>query len=156
MSDRALRAAVAAVRLWTRAYTRGLPDTDRERRRAEIESDLWESVNGNAAGPLRAWQIVGRLLLGLGDDVRWRVEQGEAAAPQRQAITIALCAIALLAVMWIGVSARRIDPPQPPAAPDLGWRHVSRKAPPPPPPPPPPCNPPGIGRPAFYPCTPYR
>lgn len=156
MKDRAVRAAIAVVLVWTRAYTWGLPRAERERRLGEIESDLWESARDGAARPRQALQIMSRLVLGLGDDVRWRVEQTETASSQRQAITLTLCVLALLGFMWIGVSASRIDPPQPPDPPDLDGRHVQRKAPPPPPPPPPPCNPPGIGRPAFSPCTPYR
>ena len=38
-----LRLALALVRLWTTLYTSGMPRGLRETRRAEIESDLWES-----------------------------------------------------------------------------------------------------------------
>ncbi|MFN2488188.1 MAG: hypothetical protein ABR529_00285 [Actinomycetota bacterium] len=37
-----LRVASAACRSWTWLYTMGLPTNARDRRRAEIESDLWE------------------------------------------------------------------------------------------------------------------
>jgi len=146
------RAAIAIVRAWTRIYTYGLPAGDRERRRAEIESDLWESAHDGTEQRLTTPHIIRRLLLGIVDDLRWRVE---AAPPRRQAIAAVLTAAVLLTLVWVGTAARRVDAPQPPDAPDLGWHHQQRKAPAPPPPPPPPCNPPGIGRPAFSPCTPY-
>jgi hypothetical protein len=150
-----MRAAFAIVRAWTFIYTWGLPRAQQERRRSEIESDLWESASHDDSGAAPALQIIGRFLLGLFDDLRWRVEQSEAARSERQAVAVTLAAIVLLVVMWISVAASRVEAPQPPDAPELGWRHKNRPAPPPPPPPPPPCNPPGIGRPAFSPCTPY-
>jgi len=61
--------SVALVRWWTRAYTAGLPVAIRDGRRAEIESDLWESSHD----PSHRAQLVLRLLLGMIDDVRWRV-----------------------------------------------------------------------------------
>lgn len=149
------RAAIALVRAWTFVYTSGLPRADRERRRAEVESDLWESSRDHAADPTLAFYIAARLLFGIVDDVRWRVEQTQVNVPHRQAIAMTLCGAALLLVMWIGVNARDAGAPQPPHAPVPEWRQARRKAPAPPPPPPPPCNPPGIGRPAFSPCTPY-
>jgi len=152
MTTRSVRMARAAVRLWTAVYTWRLPPVLRDRRRAEIESDLWESGGDGAAS---STEIMGRLLIGMADDVRWRVEQRAATSSQRQALAVALTAAVLLTFAWIGVTARAVDPPHPPDAPDLDWRHRRRPAPAPPPPPPPPCNPPGIGRPAFSPCTPY-
>ena len=150
-----MRAAIALVRAWTFVYTSGLARGDRERRRAEVESDLWESSRDHAAGRTLPFHIAARLLFGIVDDLRWRAEQTRANVPHRQAIAMALCGAAVLVVIWIGVSARSVGAPQPPDAPVPEWRQVHRKAPAPPPPPPPPCNPPGIGRPAFSPCTPY-
>jgi len=155
MTTRSVRAAIAAARIWTALYTWRLPHALRDRRRAEIESDLWESCDGDAADSALAWQIISRLLLGMADDVRWRVDHAAVGSSQRQRLAVALTAALLLTIAWIGVTARRVDPPQPPVAPGLDWRHRQRQAPPPPPPPPPPCNPPGIGRPAFSPCTPF-
>jgi hypothetical protein len=61
--------AIAATRLWTRLYTAGLPREVRESRRAEIESDIWESLHDpTASGP----QILLRLAAGVLDDVSWR------------------------------------------------------------------------------------
>ena len=62
------RFAVATflVRAWTRLYTLGVPVDLRDERRAEIESDLWESRQdaeaGGTASP--ALQIVLRLVRG--------------------------------------------------------------------------------------------
>ena len=62
MSDLALRGAIAAVRAWTTIYTSGLPSEQRDARREEIDSDLWESVNDTAsARRTLALQIVARL-----------------------------------------------------------------------------------------------
>jgi hypothetical protein len=62
--------AVRIVRWWTRAYTAFLPADARLARRAEVESDLWESLADPDATP----DILPRLLLGLGDDLAWSVE----------------------------------------------------------------------------------
>lgn len=59
--------AARLARLWTRTYTAGLPREIRDARRAEVESDLWESL----ADPAAASQILPRLVLGALDDVTW-------------------------------------------------------------------------------------
>jgi hypothetical protein len=62
--------AIALTRWWTRAYTLGLPADLREARRAEIESDLWESLHDpDSPRP----QILPRLAGGVLDDMSWRV-----------------------------------------------------------------------------------
>ena len=54
--------AITVTRWWTRVYTLGLPADLREARRAEIESDLWESLHDpDAPSP----QILPRLAGGL-------------------------------------------------------------------------------------------
>jgi hypothetical protein len=150
-----LRLSVAAVRLWTRVYTWRMPRSVREARRAEIESDLWECQTDEAAGPALPIQIMGRLALGVLDDVHWRVEHGSRASHvARRTIALSVGTAAVLACVWAGLTLSSAEPPQLPAAPDVRWRRAPY--PPPPPPPPPPCNPPGIGREPFSPCTPYR
>jgi hypothetical protein len=62
--------SVVLVRWWTRAYTCGLPRQVRDARRAEIESDLWESAHDASEA---AAQILPRLAFGIVDDLRWRV-----------------------------------------------------------------------------------
>jgi hypothetical protein len=148
-----VRIAIAVARVWTAVYTWRLPQPLRERRRGEIESDLWESRLEEPHDATLALHIVARLVRGVSDDVRWRVEQASAPSPARRLVAMAVGAAALVACVWVAVNVSRVDPPQPPQAPELDWRHRNRPAPPPPPPPP--CNPPGIGRPAFSPCTPY-
>jgi len=61
--------AMAMTRWWTRVYTFGLPAELRETRRAEIESDLWESLHDPDAARS---QILPRLAGGVMDDVCWR------------------------------------------------------------------------------------
>ena len=67
--------AVSAVRGWTRLYTCGLPPDLRDRRRDEVESDLWESVQDGHSDRALAWHLWGRLIGGLVDDLGWRSEQ---------------------------------------------------------------------------------
>jgi hypothetical protein len=148
-----MRIVMAAVRVWTRVYTWRLPEPVRERRRAEIECDIWESQHDTQAGRGRGFQLIARLVLGVVDDVQWRAEQIDGSAQRKPVVALSVGAAVLLACMLFAIAARSVDPPQPPPAPALDWRHGNRTAPPPPPPPP--CNPPGIGRPAFSPCTPY-
>jgi hypothetical protein len=72
-----LRLAIACVRGWTWLYTSGLAPAVRSCRRAEIDSDLWESCVDRRPGAERddALHVLMRLVLGIPDDVRWRVEQ---------------------------------------------------------------------------------
>lgn len=61
------RTAADVARWWTRLYTAGVPEDERAARRAEIESDLWESL----MDPVAARQIPARLALGIVDDLTW-------------------------------------------------------------------------------------
>jgi TonB family protein len=141
-----VRSAMAAVRLWTRVYTSGLPPAAADARRAEVESDLWESAH-DSDPHIRSHfclQIAARMLIGIPDDLGWRLEQEEAmTASFRQKVGLAACAvgiIGLLVVVWIA---------QPPVVPPLpGAPVVSARThhPPPPPPPPPPPAAPGNTR----------
>jgi uncharacterized protein (TIGR03435 family) len=71
-----LRIAVACVRGWTWLYTSGLPPAARSARRAEIDSDLWESLTAQEGDAgVEAVLLFLRLLLGIPDDVGWRMEQ---------------------------------------------------------------------------------
>ena len=141
------RLSIDCVHYWTRLYTLGLPETTREARLAEIESDLWEQHNEGHA----PFVVFSRLLRGMADDVRWRVEHmAHEPHPALRALVLSLGVVIVLSTLWVGFAMRDVGTPQPPAAPAF----VSpRTHPPPPPPPPPPCNPPGVGAP-FSPCTP--
>jgi hypothetical protein len=138
MSALLLRAATAVVRGWTRLYTRGLAPDVRARRRAEIESELWECRAAARRPASDAAQILIRLVLGVVDDVGWSMENRRA-HPRRSRRTIAVAAGAavLLTLIWIG-AAFTVEPVPPPPAPQFTTRRVAY--PPPPPPPPPPCR----------------
>ena len=70
-----MRAETAAhlLRWWTRVYTAAMPAAERERRRAEVEADLWESLRD----PVGSRQIFSRLLFGVADDVGWSINHME-------------------------------------------------------------------------------
>lgn len=71
------------VRWWVRLYTAGLEPSVRDRRRDEIDADLWDQVDGQAGNGRTAAAITMavwlRWLSGVPDDVFWRREQPRAA-----------------------------------------------------------------------------
>jgi hypothetical protein len=148
-----LRMAVGLVRTWARVYTTGLPAALRERRIAEIESDLWEHSHELPDSAIDSLAIVGRLVCGIPDDLGWRVTCFGFDLHAARWVLATLLALAILtSSIWIVTATRSLPLPPAPAPPNL-LRRVSY--PPPPPPPPPPCNPPGIGRAQITPCTGY-
>jgi hypothetical protein len=63
--------AVRAVRRWVGVYTGGLSSEVGERRRLELDSDIWEQLHGPA--PTRSpGGVLGRCLRGVPADVWWR------------------------------------------------------------------------------------
>ncbi len=77
MTNRSANISVWLVRKWVRLYTMGLPIEDKQTRRDEIDSDLWEQMQdaaGSGNGTGAAWNIFGRLLFGIVDDLSWRME----------------------------------------------------------------------------------
>ena len=62
------------IRLWTRIYTAGLPFDQSDARRAEVDSDLWESreegSRSNRYSLAVAAEMLARLVIGLPDDLR--------------------------------------------------------------------------------------
>ena len=92
------RVAVGVTRWWTRLYTAGLPGDLREARRAEIESDLWESVSDGA--PAR--HILARLALGIGDDLTWSVTFMDTTT--RNTAGWSLGSLAVFAAAWLWLS----------------------------------------------------
>jgi uncharacterized protein (TIGR03435 family) len=102
MTSSSMRVAIAAVRAWTRVYTWHMPAALREGRRAEIESDLWEFQEDAAGrrGPGHAAHVLFRLVLGIPDDLCWRMEQAAVDAPQVHG-RIALGAYAVGAALFL-------------------------------------------------------
>ena len=80
MSPPMTRLAVWIVRGWSWLYTWRMPPAARAARLAEIESDLWESQSNaaDAHSPRFAIHLVLRALLGIPDDLGWRVERAAA------------------------------------------------------------------------------
>jgi hypothetical protein len=141
-TSRALRLAIAVVRLWTRLYTWRTPPQARDRRLEEIESDLWESGRDDDADRRRLpADVVLRLVLGIPDDLAWRIDQSnDSGRSRRFRLALTLAGAAAVAV-WIVVASGRSALPSIPDAPRFSpWA----RADPPPPPPPPPCAPSGL------------
>jgi hypothetical protein len=152
MNDLALRGAVAAARVWTRVYTSGLPDQQRDARREEIDSDLWESVKQatDARSDRRtlALQIAARLIAGVPDDLGWRSEQAAAASVWRWRVGLTVVAATVFALWLVGertTTEKLPDLPESLLSPPYKVKLID--PPPPPPPPPPPCLPAGFPQP---------
>jgi TonB family protein len=135
------RMAMAIVRIWTRVYTAGLPRPERERRREEVDADVWETAHAErrVPGAPAAVEVLARLLTGVADDIGWRVER-EVAMTRTSGLAITAVAVAGLAGTWMIVSLRTPTPPNP-APPPKALLLATVAAPPPPPPPPPPTLP---------------
>lgn len=144
--------ASAIVRAWTHAYTWRLEAAVRDRRRAEIDSELWEFQQDPERGNYAALHVIARLLIGIPDDLSWRAElKATQRTPLRAGVRIAAWTVAtvvVFATLWILplLTAQTLPP-----LPDRP-RVVMKAPPPPPPPPPPPCAP--AGSPQFRPCLP--
>ena len=80
--SRTERVAVALTRRWVAAYTSALPPADRERRRLELESDVWEQRRDGLLPTVAAstvgWQVLQRLVTGVPADLTWRFAAGGA------------------------------------------------------------------------------
>jgi hypothetical protein len=135
-----IAAAMALVRAWTRAYTWRMPPECRARRRAEIESDLWECASaGEHAGAHLVLQIAGRLLRGIPHDLRWRIEQADR-VERRLAGVVAFSATVVILGAAFFILPLMLPQTLPKPAP-TGRPFI----PAPPPPPPPPCRPAALG-----------
>jgi hypothetical protein len=147
----ALDAAMTLVRVWTRAYTWRLEPVVRDRRRAEIGSELWEFQQDPGRGNHPAAHVIARLVIGIPDDLSWRAEYATARrTPLRARLRLAAWTVAtlvVLAALWILPLMTAATLPPLPDKP----RVVIKAPPPPAPPPPPPCAPAGF--PQHRPCT---
>jgi TonB family protein len=129
------RFVMACVRGWTRTYTWRLPPAVREARREQIESDLWESAHDSRMTQRElVVQMMGRLTLGIGDDLAWRsthVTVTRSAALR----TVTAAALVSMPLLFVALSRHTTYVPQIPETPL--WRvhlHTTRPDPPPPPP----------------------
>ena len=95
------------VRVWTSLYTFALPFEVRERRRAEIESDLWESAHDPDV-PRHA--VILRLVKGMPADLLWRVEIMPAPEQARAAVWAVGVALVLAVAVWAFVR-QPVPPP---------------------------------------------
>ena len=117
MTPRTERAAAAFARAWTYLYTSGLAPQVRAARRAEIESDLWESAHDQSAprGTTAALLVCARLILGIPNDLSWRAAQ---TSPRtRRVMRLGLTATAaafILGMLWVYDQLRPHEPPLPP------------------------------------------
>lgn len=128
--------ATAAVRAWTRIYTARMRPTLREARRAEIESDLWESLHDPDAprGVAAGVHMLVRLAAGIPHDLAWRAEHatGDEARSSRAIIVTAAAAALLFATLWALPALLSPNLPSPPRPPET----IRVRIPPHPPPPP--------------------
>jgi len=140
-----LRLAHGIVRFWTALYTSGMPDALRDARRAEIESDLWESQHDRrpASDVSVATQMLLRFVRGLPDDLLWRLELMDLRLKRRRIRiwVMATSGLVLWAALWVGTALAPAPLPEPPN------QMIFVAAPPPIPPPPPPPPPPPEGGP---------
>src|SRR5205814_6944858 len=128
---------------------------DRDRRRDEIESDLWEfheDTRRRGASPATiAVHMLARLLFGIPHDLLWRIEYEGDPAMTRRSIWMTAAAIGgtvCVAALWafFAITSLGALPPLPDSV------HVERvyfRVPPPPPPPPPPPQPADLRAPAM-------
>ena len=115
MNGRVVRLAVALVQIWTQVYTYGLEAPQRQRRQAEIDSDLWEfredAVRRELRDHIAATAMIARLVLGMPDDLPWRWEETMNGAVARRTPwwlttpTLAVC-LASVWLLWSASTAR--------------------------------------------------
>lgn len=138
MRKRLRRLAIGFTRAWTRAYTSGMPSEARRRRRAEIESDIWESLHDSESTDASGLQIVVRVARGMPADVLWRFEYALAGGQEmwRKLAFLFIATAALMVMAWSFSPRSELQLPKLPAKPIPNY--VERRRMPPPPPPPPP------------------
>src|SRR5262252_8042721 len=103
MNGIATRLIVFVIRGWTRVYTTGLPPLVGEARRREIESDVWElQQDDDDRGLGVPLQLLGRLFLGVPDDLLWRVERAPDDPAIRRAVASVLAVGLVSGALWFG------------------------------------------------------
>jgi len=86
-----MTAVVAGLtRGWVTLYTAGMAADDRDARRADVESDLWDhqATNTELGVPafVTAIEMLGRWLIGIPADISWRYERDVTRASERLAM----------------------------------------------------------------------
>ncbi len=73
---------------WADRYTRGLPESERDARRDEIASDVWEHGSALGDGPRSRLLLTSRWLRGVPADLSWRRAQrhGHKRLPTRASV----------------------------------------------------------------------
>jgi uncharacterized protein (TIGR03435 family) len=113
-----MKLAKACVRAWVWFYTTGLTADERATRRHEIESDLWEfeADMGGASRFSPALHLILRVLLGIPDDLGWRIEH-VTVGPTLTQSSVALSgrvggAVLFVCALWVidADSSRTRDP----------------------------------------------
>ena len=99
----------ALARAWVRLYTSGMPPDLRDARRAEVDADLWEhqkdaSDNGDPRATTAA-EILLRTILGIPDDMGWRLESINAQRVAAIDGRIGTMAISVRQMRWMGLCA---------------------------------------------------
>jgi hypothetical protein len=94
------KAAAGVARWWTRLYTASLPIELRDARRAEVESDLWESLSDGE--PSR--HILARVALGIVDDLTWSLTLMDTSTRATTFWSIGSLAIFVLAWLWLSLA----------------------------------------------------
>ncbi len=126
-------AALLLAQWWTWLYTAGLPRQTSRARRAELRADLWEFKRDLGRGDHGAAAAWARLLLGVPDDLSWRLEHRPTPSAWWAAPVLAGV---LMSFFWFASSGRDLGlPERPPAPAPAKW--LPDIWPPPPPPPPP-------------------
>src|SRR5262249_57020707 len=112
----------------------------RERRRAEIESDLWElheDARRRGAPPsLIALHMLLRLLSGIADDVGWRIDSIRLSTTALTGALWVSAAAAVALAWWLSLTLEAGSPPDAPRGTNPGRLLCSLPPLPPPPPPP--------------------
>jgi len=103
--------AAAVVRAWTWAYTALVSSELRDRRRLEVDADLWEAAH-DEHGDRSAVLLLLRASGGIVDDVRWTLEQPQQAAVLATAF-VAMGVIAVATWLIVSYSLRVTEMPLP-------------------------------------------
>lgn len=104
LSSAALPIATALCRVWVWLLTKGICDPAKDRRRSEVESDVFEhrldALQQGYAPHQVALQILSRLLLGVPGDLAWRADFA-----RTQIICVSIVAILLVSLLGLSSNA---------------------------------------------------